>query len=446
VHIREQLLSGKKKLAVWGCGYIGYSTMANFAVNGVNCVGVDIDEDRVDQINRGAIPIDGLEYWLGFDVRPLVKAGLVKAVTNWKEVISKDTVVHMIAVRTEEGDKPCDYILKDVIEKLSTFGTCRMEEVPLIIVESTLTPGKVDHLAVPILESAGLKVGEDVLLGVAPRRDWFISPEKNLKTLPRIIGGTTKATTELMRDILSIVCDTLVIAPDHRHAELVKGIENAYRHAEITLANQLSLAYPHIDMREVLRLVGTKWNMETYYPSCGIGGYCIALGSKYTLEGATNPAELTILHEAVRTDSGQPILVAKHLINKGIRKVGILGLSYKGDLKVHNLSPAIKLAGYLKENNIVVKVNDPYYSPKEVEQIAGTDYFEFPEGLREFEAIIIIPDHSLYRYTNPSPILENLTNCKLILDTTGIWKAIAFNFKSRGIEYHLTGDKHWLSL
>ncbi len=278
--LRKRLLNGDRKVGVWGTGYIGFSTMANFAANGVACLGTDVIQSVVDTISQGRVPIPNLEYWLGFPVEPLVKSGMMRATTNWKELINEEIAVHMIAVPTEKDDKPWDDALIDVTEKISTIADHKVKDAPLVIIESTLTPNRTNEVVIPLLREKGLKIGEDIHIGVAPRRDWFISPEKNLKNLPRIVGGTTPETTEMMIDVLGIVCDRLVPAPDHRHAEIVKSIENAYRHVEITLANQLSLAFPDIDMVEVLKLVGTKWNIGTFHPSLGTGGYCLA-GKEY---------------------------------------------------------------------------------------------------------------------------------------------------------------------
>lgn len=440
-NIKERLLDGDIRIGVWGTGYIGFSTMAYFAYNGVKCIGTDVVKEKVDMINRGEIPVENLDKWLGFDVKPLVERGMLKATLDWKELISKDTPVHMIAIPTEKDGKPYDAILEDVVKKIANFKNLEINEPPIVIIESTLTPGRSDKVVIPILEGAGLEVGKDILLGVAPRRDWFISPDKSLKNLPRIIGGTTPETTRIMKDILSIVCNTLVPAPDHKHAEMVKSIENAYRHMEITLANQLSLAFPDINMREVLRLVGTKWNIGTYHPSFGTGGYCIPLASQYVLLGAEKPEELTLLKATLETDQKQPERVAESLVKRGAKKVGILGLAYKGDLKVSILSPAIKISKVLKENGIDVKIHDPYYSEEEIWKITNCESFGFPEGLQEFDSILIVADHSLYKFTPNKEILKNLKNCKLILDNTGIWKKIDF---PETIEYHIAGDRRWL--
>ena len=87
--------------------------------------------------------------------------------------------------------------------RLDRFACSRRQATPnaqpttLVIIESTLTPNTAEDIIIPALEGKGLKVGKDILLGVAPRRDWFISPEKSLKTLPRVVGGTTPETTAL---------------------------------------------------------------------------------------------------------------------------------------------------------------------------------------------------------------------------------------------------------
>ena len=252
--LRKQLLEGRRKIAVWGTGYIGFSTMANFAAEGVSCVGTDVSEKIVSTINAGKTPVPNMEYWLGFAPKYLVDSGMMTATVDWKKTLTSEFAVHMIAIPTEKEDQPWDGALEDVMSKIASNAT-KSADPPLVIIESTLTPNKTDELAIPIFEKNGFHVGKDIFLGVAPRRDWFISPEKNLRSLPRIVGGTTPETTKLMIEVLSIVCDRLIPAPDHRHAEIVKSIENAYRHMEITLANQLSLAYPKLNMIEVLKLV-----------------------------------------------------------------------------------------------------------------------------------------------------------------------------------------------
>jgi nucleotide sugar dehydrogenase len=382
-----------------------------------------------------------MEYWLGFDVAPLVKSKLMYATLNWEELIRPDVPVHLICVPTEIAGKPYDAILMDVMSKLvNTYKKNKPLSPPLIIIESTITPNRIDTLVIPFIEKKGLIVGKDILLGVAPRRDWFVSPDKTLETLPRVIGAADQYTTDFMGDVLGIVCHEILKASDHNHACIVKSIENAYRHLDITFANQLSLAFPHLNMVEILKFVGTKWNVGTYHPSFGTGGYCIPLAPQYVLTGAKNPEALTLLKSALDTDFGQPKKVAESLHQRGLRNVGILGLAYTNDIKVETLSPAIAIAKELKKLDVNVKINDPLFTKDELRNVVDCDTFEFPTGMNEFDAILLVSGHLHYVSLPYNKITSNLNNCKFILDNMGFWKDIKF----KDIEYHEAGDAYWL--
>jgi len=416
--------------------------MANFAAAGVTCLGTDVSNEIVSLINQGLIPVSNMEYWLGFDTKYLVESRMMSCTNDWKKLLTRDFAVHMIAIPTEKGEKPWDGALEDVITKIASNFSL-LDKPSLVIVESTLTPNKTDNLIIPIFKKYGIKLGKDVILGVAPRRDWFISPEKNLKSLPRIVGATDQDSTKMIMDVLSIVCDKLIPAPDHKHAEIVKSVENAFRHVEITLANQLSLAYPGLDMTEVLRLVGTKWNVGTYHPSFGTGGYCIPLSSKYVLEGAEDSKPLTLLKDTVATDETLPILIADRVADSGFKNVGILGLSYKGDLKVHILSPTLRLSKRLGERGVNVRVNDPYYSDDEIKRITGAQSFSFPNDLAQFDCILIVAGHRAYRAIPETQLKGHLKKCKLIIDNLEeTWKN--YDWASSGVRYSVAGQENWL--
>jgi nucleotide sugar dehydrogenase len=392
---QKELLFQKKKIGVWGVGYIGFSTMAHYAANDVIALGYDVDDTRVRAVNRGEIYIPGLQYWLGFETEPLVKNGLLRATTDYAELLSSDVVVHFICIPTERAGKPYWNYLKDVLQKIAEIKKAkRHSRPPLLIIESTLTPGTTDKIILPTLKHSGIRVGKDVLLGVAPRRDWFVNRDKSLRDLDRVFGGFDSKSTKEVAGVLSIVCAKLHAASDYRVAEMIKSIENAYRHMEITLANQLTLAYPDVDMREALRLVGTKWNIGTYEPSFGTGGYCIPLSSQYVIEGAKRKHELSLLESTIRTDRSMPKRVAESIKRRGLKRVGILGLSYRGNLKVQILSPAIGIVAQLKCLGIAAQVYDPYFTAEEVKRFADAESFDFPDDLKLFDCLLVVADLS----------------------------------------------------
>ena len=108
---------------------------------------------------------------------------------------------------------------------------------PIIIIESTLTPKFSEKKIIPFFKKNKIKIGKDLLYSVAPRRDWFVEGTKSLENLDRVFGATDENSSKIAKDILSIVCKKLHQASSHEVSEMVKSIENAYRHMEITLAN-----------------------------------------------------------------------------------------------------------------------------------------------------------------------------------------------------------------
>ena len=433
----KNLLKSKKfKVAVWGTGYIGLSTMVYFAKKKIKCVGFDINKKKIDKINSGSLPLEDLKKWFGFDITGLVKQKYLKATSDYKTLITEDFLVHFIAIPTEKDGKPYYKPLMSVIKNISKINR-NAKNPPIIIVESTLAPKVSDKKIIPLLKKKNLEVGKNILLSIAPRRDWFIEGGKNLENLDRVYGSTDKRSTLVARDILSIVCKKLHVATSYRVSEMVKSVENAYRHMDITLANQLSLAFPKDNIREVLKLVGTKWNLETFHPGIGAGGYCIPLSSRYILSQVKNLNKLSLLRETIKTDDGMSTAIANSIARKGLKKIGVLGLSYKGDLKVSVLSKTIPLVKSLQKKKLNVKLYDPYFSKKEIYNAAKVKTFKFPNDLENFDCLIITVDHKQFKI--PKNVLQKrLKKCRFIIDHDGVWKKYNLN------NYYLSGEHGWI--
>ena len=437
---KDSLEKGESKIAVWGTGYIGSSTMAFFSKKKINCLGFDIDKKKVDTINSGYFPIKEIKNWFGFGIKRLVKQNYLKATNDHNTFNDNSFSVHFIAIPTEKNGKPFFEILFNVLKKLVIIIKKKNKIKPVIIIESTLAPTTSQEKILPFFKKNNLIPGRDFIYGVAPRRDWFVEDTKSLVEIDRVYGSSDTNSSRIIKDILSIVCKNLHEASTHKVSEMVKSIENAYRHMEITLANQLSIAYPNENMREVLKLVGTKWNVGTFHPGFGTGGYCIPLSSQYVLNQIKNESKLTLLRETIKTDKDINILIAKSILKKGYKKIGVLGLSYKGNLKVDILSPVIPFIKHLKSRGASVSLFDPYYSNKEIKKIAGVKSFKYPSDLSKFECIVITTNHDEFK-TNSKSIIKHLTNCNYILDNMKIWKNINFPKK---ITYRISGEKHWL--
>jgi nucleotide sugar dehydrogenase len=437
---KNLLKSNKYNICIWGSGYIGLSTAVYFSRKGIKCLALDIDKDKVKKINNGILPIPELNTWFGFNIKNIVKNKYLRASANLDEAIDDKYLVHFIAIPTEKDGKPYFVILKKVLKQISKLKKINFKYKPVIIIESTVTPNCSEKVILPYLKKFGFK--EDLFIySVSPRRDWFVANTKNLEEIDRVYGAKNDKESKVIYNILSIVCKKLHKASTYTISEMVKSIENSYRHMEITLANQLSLAYPKINMREVLRLVGTKWNIGTFFPGFGTGGYCIPLSSQYVLKDVKDKKKLTLLRETIKTDNYINIKIAKSLIKRKFKKIGILGLSYKGNLKVKTLSPTIPFVKELKKNkNLKVEIYDPYFSKLEIKNILNIGVFKFPNDLKKFDCLVIFVDHKEFK-VNSEKIKKFTKNLKFVLDNMGVWEKLKLN---KTIEYHTSGDKNWI--
>ena len=438
MNYKNLLKSKKYKIGIWGTGYIGLSTMVYFSKKNIKCVGFDINKEKVNKINSGIIPLKDLEKWFGFNIKKMVKQNYLKATTNPNDLISEKFIAHFIAVPTEKDGKPYYKPLMSVLNNIAKIRNKKMKITPLVIVESTLAPKVSDKKILPFLKRKKFQIGKNILFSVAPRRDWFIEGVKNLENLDRVYGSTDKYSARVTKDVLSIVCKKLHIATSYKVSEMVKSVENAYRHMDITLANQLSVAFPKDNMREVLKLVGTKWNLETFHPGIGTGGYCIPLSSRYVLSQIKNKNKLTLLRETIKTDDNMGLIIANSLAKKNLKRIGVLGLSYKGDLKVSVLSKVIPLVKFLKKKKLNVKLFDPYFTKEEIKTAVNVETFKFPQQLSKFDCLIVTVNHKQFRIS-PNKLKKYLKNCKLIIDHEGAWQN--YNLADK---YYLTGASGWL--
>ena len=137
---KKLFLSKKKKIAVWGTGYIGLSTMIYFAKKNVKSVGFDVDSKKVKQINSGILPIPELKNWFGFDIKQLSKKKMIFATNDYNDILKDDYLVHFVAIPTEKNGKPYFEILFEVLKRISELKKLSLDRKPLIIIESTLTP------------------------------------------------------------------------------------------------------------------------------------------------------------------------------------------------------------------------------------------------------------------------------------------------------------------
>ncbi len=399
--LKQELIDGKKSIGIIGAGFIGFSTAFYFSREGIRTVIYDVDKNTIDKINNRETPTQDLEKWLGSHAN----FDMICGTTIFEDLRACNPL--FIAVPTEKGGDPWFDAIEDVFQKINPTHSNK-----LLIIESTLGPGTCDKILIPLLEH-----GNQII--VAPRRDWHgfgDDKSKTLPVLPRVVGGMDRFATRQAADVLSLVCKTIHTC-NYKEAELVKATENTIRNLEINFGNQLMLAYPSVNVRKVLELVGTKWNMPTLHPHIAPpGGYCINMAPRYIYDGAEERKFLSLLRSVLNYEPRHTHEMMSMIIKRfNPKRIAILGYAYMGNIKIDKMSAAKDIITFLEAERIDFAVHDPLYTRQEIETIEKLNYLDYPIDLRDFDMVILTAGHN--EYNTQIPEFNGI-----VIDVPGIWQ------------------------
>lgn len=421
------------EVAVWGLGAIGSETFRALVAAGSFVVGIDVDSRVTSALARRMGGRSEDQRWV---------------VTTDPSVL-QDLVIsaHVICVPTESEGAPDDAPLIDVMTKISEWLNLlgdRLVSSPLVIVESTVLPSWLIDIVETTLETAGRLRDQPVHIVAAPRRDWVTTGEWNLQNAPRVIGGNTTEATERARMLLERVSSDLIIAPDHRHAAMTKIVENCLRYLDVSFANELARVGEGFDVRALLELAGTKWNIETYFPSLGIGGYCLPLAPRYLrAELAEDATELHMVDVALGAESRNIELVTEMVRSlAGVRSVVIIGIGYAAEAKAVQNSPGVSLGKVLDHSGYSVRYWDPLFSSHEIQECAGEPVFDLASELSAGDIVVVTVNHEAIRSLDRW-FLSDALRSTVVSDCSGAWRA--HDLSSEGISYRLLGTPGWRS-
>jgi UDP-N-acetyl-D-galactosamine dehydrogenase len=361
----------KKKLCIVGLGYVGLPLAIEFSKH-FEVVGFDISKERITELR---------EYFdrnNQFNVKDLRKNKNLKLSFNTEDI--KDSNIYIITVPTpiNKNLKPDLKLLIDATKIVSN----NLNKNDYIIFESTVYPGCVDNICIPIIEKLNqFKLNKDFYCGYSPER---INPGDKKNTLPKIkkvvAGSNNIALNFIYKLYKKIIHAGVHKVSNLRTAEAAKIIENVQRDLNIALVNELSLIFNkmNIDTEEVLEAASTKWNFHRYKPGL-VGGHCIGVDPYYLTEAAKkinyNPK---LILAGRQLNNSMPLRATELLINflkkkyklNEIKKlkVLILGFAFKENCPDIRNTKVYDLYLNLKKNFKNIKVYDPEVSLKEVQQ------------------------------------------------------------------------------
>jgi nucleotide sugar dehydrogenase len=356
-------------VAVVGLGKIGLPLAAQFARKGHTVIGCDLQPEVVDQVNAGRSHIVE-EPGLAEALKASVAAGKLTATTNTTEATRSSEVVVVIVPVVVDARKQPDYKWLDAALRAVGRG---LHKGVLVIVETTLPVGATrGHVAEVLEESSGLKAGADFHLAFSPERIYSGRIFQDLARYPKIVGGidaeSTRKAVEFYRASLDAEVRPVGSAET---AEFTKLAETTYRDVNIALANQLALfgSARGADPSEAFAAANTQPFSHLHRPGIGVGGHCIPVYPHFLLSDSDN-GELDLVRVARDTNDGMAAISLSWLDAElgGLsgKRVLVMGLSYRENVKELAFSTAVALIDQLRLAGATVLANDPHFQPSEL--------------------------------------------------------------------------------
>jgi len=418
--LEEKIKNRTARVGVVGLGYVGLPLAMEFAKAGFSVTGIDIQESKVSQLNRGDsyvqdVPTDTLKKW--------VSGGKFRATSDFSVILDLDTI--NIAVPTplrKTKDPDMSYIVSACQETAKYLRPGK-----LVILESTTYPGTTDELVLPMLEASGWKVGQDFFLCFSPERVDPGNAQYHTANIPKVVGGITEACTRLGALFYAQALEKVVPVSSTSVAEMVKLLENTFRMINIGLVNEMALMCDRmgINVWEVIDAAATKpFGFMAFYPGPGLGGHCIPIDPFY-LSWKTKQAgiEARFIELAGYINGQMPHFVVDKIQNalnehskplKGSH-VHILGAAYKRNIDDVRESPALDIILLLERRGSRVTYSDPFVATLGLDdhELTAQDPIAMAA---EADCVVVVTDHSGVDY---AAIVER---AKLIVDTRNALK------------------------
>ena len=352
---------------VVGLGYVGLPLAVEKAKAGFRTIGFDVQKEKVDMVNAGHNYIGDV---VDSDLAALVAQGRLSATTDFSFIKDVDFVAICVPTPLDAHQQPDISYVESSARSIAKY----LHKGMMVVLESTTYPGTTEELIKPILESSGLKCGEDFYLGFSPER---VDPGNLIyktKNTPKVVGGLGKDASEVISAMYEAVLQNSVFrASSPAVAEMTKILENTYRNINIGLINEMAILCHKmgIDLWEVIEAAKTKpFGFTPFYPGPGLGGHCIPLDPYYLSWKAREYGfHTSMIESSMMINDRMPEYCVERIadmlnrrFSKALNgaKILVLGVAYKQDIDDYRESPAIRVIEELRKEGADIAYYDPF--------------------------------------------------------------------------------------
>ena len=354
----------KYDVAVIGLGYVGLPLAIQATSSNLKVYGYDIDENKISNYNLGKSTIEDIS---DKELKASLEKGLFLS-SDPKYLSESETIVISVPTPLTDYQPDLSYV-KAAAETIAK----NITKNQIIILESTTYPGTTVEVLIPAIEEiSNLKAGVDFFVGYSPERIDPGNDTWNFKNTPKVISGINDESLLKIENFYEQIIDSVVRVSGTKEAEMVKLLENTYRHVNIALINELAILCNmlEIDIWEVVSAAKTKpFGFESFRPGPGVGGHCIPVDPNYlSFKTRQIGKPVRFVELAQEINNSMPSYVVSRLLEKmnllekpfKNSKILILGVAYKKDIGDVRESPAIGIIENLFERGVNVKYYDPF--------------------------------------------------------------------------------------
>jgi UDP-N-acetyl-D-glucosamine dehydrogenase len=428
VELLRRIRLSDVRAGVIGLGYVGLPLAVELARAGYPVVGLDLDERKLQAIERGTSYIPDVQ---SAHLAELVAAGRLRASNDFAAIERLDTINICVPTPLRKTKDPDVSYMVAAVEQVAKY----LHPGMLVILESTTYPGTTEELVRPMLEATGLKAGRDFFLAFSPERVDPGNTRFHTANVPKVVGGTTATCASLASALYQRAIERVVTVGSTQAAEMVKLLENTFRAVNIGLVNEIAMMCDTlgIDVWEVVDAAATKpFGFMPFYPGPGLGGHCIPIDPFYlSWKAKQNGFDARFIELAGEVNGHMPhYVVAKitEALNASRKAVNgarilILGVAYKRDIDDVRESPALDVMKLLRAKGAHVVYSDPHVPFLPADLWNGPHVLEsLPLDRKALEACdcaVIITDHRAFDYE----FIED--HCQNIVDTRNALHGIA---------------------
>ncbi len=384
-------------VVVGGCGHVGLPFGMVLADHGMQVVLLDVDADKVAQVNAGRMPF--LENGADVLLPKLIGKSLV-ATTDTECLRKAEVVISVIGTPVDEHLNPTVSALYRSLDNLIEY----VPDDSLLVLRSTLYPG-VTRLIKDRIDQRG----RNIHVAFCPERIAEGKAIEELTTLPQIISAFEPVALAKAREVFGLIAPTL-IELEPLEAELAKLFTNSWRYLNFATSNQfyiLAESYG-LDFYRIYDAVTREYPRMRSFARAGFAaGPCLL---KDTLQLSTFASNNFFLgHAAMLVNEGLPNFIVTQLREQGLSTsvVAILGMAFKGDSDDNRSSLSYKLKKLLEVEAREVLCTDPF--------ISDARFVSVEQAVEQADIVVLGAPHSAYRCLQ-------IPSTKKVVDVWGFWR------------------------